>query len=425
MPETIFSDSAMKLRESVTHGTKAKIAALNANARPGEEVIDLSIGTLDDLADDRINEAVIHFIQKQPRAIHEFAPVTGFEFLRKSISDRVFRLRGVRYSPDNEIMVTPGGIKGAITVVFHTLLNPGDEVIVPLPNWPHYADMIDLHGGVLKGVLVRDFYDKALSPEVLDQAITDRTKMIILGDCLNPSGKIYSREDLSHLSAVIARHNLRRAELGQPPVQVLFDCPYESHILDGPATISDITVTLENGVSYAMRECTTLVTGPGKTYGMHGDRVGYICSPADKLAMMAKVQVNLNSFAATYAQVATHEAMQEYMDEVAMARAVNSRMNLQGFVEALNAIPHVHVPVPEGGFFIFADFSGYGEKIEKLGYDSAEQFLLERARVASIGGPHFAENVPQLKHFIRLNTGRSESTLHLAAERIRDALLSL
>ncbi|MCG2838087.1 pyridoxal phosphate-dependent aminotransferase [Photobacterium sp. WH77] len=425
MLKSVFSATAMKLRESVTHGTKAKITALNASAPEGEEVIDLSIGTLDDLADDRINEAVIRFIQTQPRTIHEFAPVTGFGFLRQSISERIFRLRGVKYAPENEIMVTPGGIKGAITVVFHTLLNPGDEVIVPLPNWPHYADMIELHGGVMKGILVRDFYDNPLTPEDLDQAISDRTKMVILGDCLNPSGKIYRHEDLSTLSEVIARHNLHRQQNNQPPIQVLFDCPYESHILNGPATISNVTVTFENGVEYAMRDCTTFVTGPGKTYGMHGDRVGYICSTAEKLVMMARVQVNLNSFAATYAQVATHAAMQECMDEVAKARAINSRLNLEGFVEKLNAIPQVRVPIPEGGFFIFADFSGYGEKIATLGYGSAQEFILDRARVASIGGLHFAEGVPELKHFIRLNAGRSESTLRQAAERIRNALLSL
>ncbi|PAS27929.1 pyridoxal phosphate-dependent aminotransferase [Vibrio cholerae] len=425
MRNSSFSSAAMNLRESITHGTKARIAAINQSARVGEEVIDLSIGTLDDLADNRINEAVIRFIKDNPRAIHEFAPVKGFDFLRQSISERVERFRKVKYSPDSEIMVTPGGIKGAITVVFQTFLNPGDEVIVPLPNWPHYADMIELHGGVMKGVMVSDFYNKALSPDTLDEVITDKTKMVILGDCVNPSGKIYSYEDQRHLAEVISKHNITRMKKGLPQIQVLFDCPYESHILNGPQTISSITIKVEPGQEYQMKDCTSFVTGPGKTYGMHGDRLGYICSTAENITLMAKVQVNLNSFASTYAQVATNEAMQEYMDEVATSRAINSRANLQWFIEKLNAIPGVRVPSPEGGFFIFADLSAYGEQIEQCGFSSAEEFILEHAKVASIGGLHFAEDASELRHYIRMNTGRSSDCLALAVDRINTALQSL
>ncbi|MFV0573966.1 MAG: pyridoxal phosphate-dependent aminotransferase [Vibrio sp.] len=425
MHKTAFSSAAMNLRESITHGTKAKIAAINKTAKCGKEVIDLSIGTLDDLADSRINDAVIKFIKTNPRVIHEFAPVKGFEFLRNSISERIERFRKVKFNPDTEIMVTPGGIKGAITVVFQTFLNPGDEVIVPLPNWPHYADMIELHGGVMKGIVVSDFYNKALSPNDLDQAINDATKMIILGDCINPSGKIYNYEDQKLLAEVVAKHNHKRISMGLSQIQVLFDCPYESHILNGPQTISSITIHSESKNDFHMRDCTTFVTGPGKTYGMHGDRLGYICSTAPNIAMMEKVQVNLNSFASTYAQVAANEAMQEFMDEVATSRAVNSRTNLKSFTEKLNAIPGINIPNPEGGFFIFVDLSAYGEKIEQNGFSSAEEFILERAKVASIGGLHFAQGNTDLKHFIRMNTGRSSECLALAAERIKSALQSL
>ncbi|WP_234498070.1 pyridoxal phosphate-dependent aminotransferase [Vibrio maritimus] len=425
MSNTAYSDTALKLRDSITHGTKAKIAAINKNAKNGEEVIDLSIGTLDDLADDRIDQAVINFIKEQPRTLHEFAPVAGFDFLRQSISGRVQRLRGIHYSAENEIMVTPGGIKGAITVVFHTFINPGDEVIVPLPNWPHYADMIELHGGEVKGIMVTDFFEKGLSPQTLDAAITERTKMVILSDCVNPSGKIYRYNELTALAEVIAKHNQHRKQTGRPQIQILFDCPYESHILKGPDTISQITIPLEQGDSYSMRDCTTLVSGPGKTYGMHGDRIGYICTPSEHLSLMTKVQVNLNSFASTYAQVATHAAMQDYMDEIATARAINSRANLSDFIEKLNTIPGVRVPTPEGGFFIFSDLSEYGSQIESAGYDSAADFILDRAHVASIGGMHFAEEVPQLRHFIRMNTGRSISCLSQAADRIETALRAL
>ncbi|NKC19128.1 MULTISPECIES: pyridoxal phosphate-dependent aminotransferase [Pseudoalteromonas] len=423
MRNSVFSDSALALRDSITHGTKAKIAAINASSN--QQVIDLSIGTLDDTADTRIDQAVINFINENARAIHEFAPVTGFEFLRDAISDRVFRLRGLRYAAADEVMVTPGGIKGAITVAFHTLLNPDDEVIVPLPNWPHYADMIALHGAKMVPVLVEEFYEKGLQPAQLEAAINDNTKMVILGDCVNPSGKIYSYKEQCKLADVIAKHNIERAKCAKPAIQILFDCPYESHILDGPDTISAYTFTDKDHTQYSLRDCTTFVTGPGKTYGMHGDRAGYICAPANLINMMARVQVNLNSFAATYAQIATNEAMQAYMDDVAHQRAVNSRANLQNYTDLLNAIDGVVAPVPQGGFFIFVDLSAYGEKIQAAGYDTAAAFLLEKAKVASIGGMHFAEGSEALRHFVRMNCGRARETLEQAAQRIQQALESL
>ncbi|GAA6170153.1 pyridoxal phosphate-dependent aminotransferase [Sessilibacter corallicola] len=423
MPNSNFSRTALKLRDSITHGTKAKIAKLNAQSN--EHVIDLSIGTLDDIADKRIDASVIDYISSNPRAIHEFAPVKGFDFLRTSISERVNRLRGIQYDPETEVMVTPGGIKGAITVAFHTFLDPGDEVVVPLPNWPHYADMIELHGAEMVGVYIPDFFRSCLSAQALSEAITDKTKMVILSDCLNPSGKIYNADAQETLAEVIAEHNSARAKAGKAPIQILFDCPYESHILDGPDTIAKCIITTAQGDEYALRDCTTIVTGPGKTYGMHGDRVGYICSDAQSVAMMAKVQVNLNSFASTYAQIATHTAMQPFMDEVANARAINSRLNLQSFVDRLNAIDGVTVTVPEGGFFIFADISQYSEKISAMGYDSADQFLLDKAKVASIGGHNFSGDAQKLRYFIRMNSGRTAETLGEAADRIKQALYSL
>ncbi len=423
MPSSVFSETALKLRDSITHGTKAKIAQLNSN--PGENVIDLSIGTLDDIADKRIDDSVINYIKNNPRTIHEFAPVKGFDFLRHSISERVQRLRGVQYDPESEVMVTPGGIKGAITVAFHTFLNPGDEVIVPLPNWPHYVDMIALHGAKMVGVEIPDFFASCLSAKALSNAITEKTKMVVLSDCLNPSGKIYGYDDQKKLAEVIAEHNVTRINNGESPIQVLFDCPYESHILDGPETIAKFSVTTKDGTNYDLNDCTTIVTGPGKTYGMHGDRIGYICSAPNALAMMAKVQVNLNSFASTYAQIATHTAMQPFMDEVACARAVNSRLNLHGFVDQLNAIDGVTVCVPEGGFFIFADLSSCSEKISTLGYDRADAFILDEAKVASIGGHNFSGNTQNLRHFIRMNCGRSTEILSEAASRIKQSLYSL
>ena len=420
-----ISQAALNLRQSITHGTKAKISELNQKSNADDQVIDLSIGTLDEKTNSGIDDAVKSFITDKSAIIHEFAPVKGFPFLRKSISERVSRLRGISFNPDTEVMVTPGGIKGAITVVFHTLLDPDDEVIYPVPNWPHYADMIELHLGKAKPVYVENFYDSILDVNDLKQAITDKTKMIILGDCLNPSGKIYSQKDFESIAKVVLEVNQQRKKNGLSPIYVLFDCPYESHILNSkPANISDIHTTV-NGKTCSMWDYTIYITGPGKTYGMHGDRAGYICTSESLVKVMEKVQVNLNSFASTYAQIATHEAMQEYMDNIAKNRAIVARKNMQAFIEDLKAFDGLDVPEPEGGFFLFLDLTKFGEKIEELGFKTADEFLLEKAKVASIGGIHFGEGFDELKHFIRMNCGRDPKTLKEAAARIKGALEKL
>jgi|25_taG_2_1085351.scaffolds.fasta_scaffold02205_2 aspartate/methionine/tyrosine aminotransferase len=419
MSNNTVSDRAKCIRESITHGTKARIAELNTQPGVNNKVIDLSIGSLDEKTSNIIDEAVINFIKTEPNTIHDFCPVPGFNFLRKAVSERVKRLRDIDYSAEHEIMITPGGIKGAISVVFHTILNPKDEVVVPLPNWPHYSDMIELHGACVKGVYTKHFRTKGITADDLEGAITPQTKMVILGDCVNPSGKIYSIAELESLAEVIAKENMEREIKGSSPIHVLFDCPYESHILtDRPATISSVTVELQSGRQYSMRDCTSIVTGPGKTYGMHGDRIGYICSERGLIEHMEKVQVNLNSFASTYGQIATYAAMQPDMDKVAFERARRSRRNLSFFLDRLNQIPGVAAPVPEGGYFAFLDLTSLKGEIQAQGYSRADDFLLNEARVATISGAHFAEDVPEMDYFVRVNCGRSRDVLEAASDRI-------
>lgn len=416
----VFSRAALSIGESITHGMRMRIAQLNEGYAEPDQIIDLSIGTLDTPTDLRIDNGVIDFIRNTPHLIHQFAPVKGFDFLLQAIARRVARLHDVAYDPAGEIMVTPGGIKGAIAVVLHTLLNPGDEVIVPLPNWPHYADMIRLHGGTPVFIQSEAFIEKGMSGSALADAITPNTKLIILGDCINPTGKVYTTAEMQALAAVVAKCNIDRAEHGDAPVLVMYDCPYEAHILNDRATaFAALTVG-----SYRMRDCVVNVTGPGKTYGMHGDRIGYMCAPAWFITVAANVQVNLNSFAGTYGQVACFHAMDEAMDEVAHGRAAQARSSALEMIALLRAC-RLSVHTPQGGYFIFADLSAYAEQYQQLGYTHADQFLLQQARVATISGEHFAEGYAgkdQYRHFVRINCGRDSAVLARAAQRIKTAL---
>ncbi|WP_043262872.1 pyridoxal phosphate-dependent aminotransferase [Streptomyces sp. CT34] len=418
-----ISDAILRIPESATHGTAAKLAALNRGLPEDEQIIDLSIGALDTPTDPRIDCGVVEFVQKRSDTIHAFAPIKGFPFLLESIAARVARLHGISYDPDSEIMVTPGGVKGSISVTFHALLNPGDEVVVPVPNWPHYADMVRLHEAVPKTVRVTA--GDGLTAPALEEVLSGRTKIVVLGDCINPTGKVYSTEELSALARIIARHNLRREAGGESPVHVLFDTPYEAHVLGPRAkTFAAIDVQLPDGSHCSMRPWTVAVTGPGKTYGMHGDRIGYLCGPSDIVAASARAQVNLTSFASTYGQVATHVALRPEMDEVATARARAARTNLDAMVKELDAVPSLRINIPQGGYFLFVDFSAFADAYRKRGFRTADGFLLDEAKVATICGNHFAEGEP-LDHFVRINCGRTGALLSEAGRRIRNALSRL
>ncbi|MEU0104108.1 pyridoxal phosphate-dependent aminotransferase [Streptomyces sp. NPDC006251] len=418
-----ISKAVLNIPESATHGTAAKLVALNRGVAADDQIIDLSIGALDTPTDPRIDRGVINFIEQRSETVHAFAPVKGFGFLRESIAARVARLHGIEYDPDTEVMVTPGGVKGSISVTFHALLDSGDEVVIPVPNWPHYSDMVRLHEAIPKTVLVPA--DEGLTARALEGALSERTKIVVMGDCINPTGKIYSTAELSELAQVLARHNTRRQDRGESPVHVLFDTPYEAHVLgDRAKTFAALDVPLAGGDRCSMRPWTVSVTGPGKTYGMHGDRIGYLCGPQDIVEAAARAQVNLTSFAATYGQVATHVALQPEMDEVATFRAKIARSNLEAMLQELQPIPSLRVSPPQGGYFLFVDLSAHADAYQRLGHATAEQFLLAEAKVATIAGSHFAHG-EALDHFVRINCGRTGSLLTEAATRIRHALTRL
>jgi len=410
-----ISDAACQVSRSITHGTRADVERINKNLSENERVIDLSIGTLDLSTDQYIDNNLIDSIKHKSDSVHAFTPVKGLPFLREAIAGRMHRLRQDHYDPETDILVTPGGIKGAITVTFQCLINPGDEVLIPIPNWPHYADMVKLHSGVPVFLKSPGFPQSGLCPEVLDESITPATKIIILGDCINPIGKVYQDSELKAFAKIITKHNEQRKKEGMAPVYVLFDCPYEAHILSNrPISFASL-----------LREYTIFVTGPGKTYGMHGDRIGYMCAPSSFIEVAENVQANLNSFASNYGQIATYYALQEPMDSVAEMRARSARENLMAMIKSLKELDRLNVNVPEGGYFIFVDFSAYSTLMNKLGYQRADQFLLNEARVATICGAYFAKGynlAESLNYHVRMNCGRSDQVLHEAASRIIKSL---
>jgi aspartate/methionine/tyrosine aminotransferase len=171
--------------------------------------------------------------------------------------------------------------------------------------------------------------------------------------------------------------------------------------------------------------CTATLTGPGKTYGMHGDRIGYVWADAETIGIAARVQVNTNSFASTYGQVATSVAVQPALDEVVVSRARHARTNLDLVARRLANVGGLSIAYPDGGYFLFVDFSRYSPLYEKIGFKRADQFLLHKARVATISGTHFGPGMDEMKHFVRLNCGRAFDLLNEACVRIEMELSAL
>jgi aspartate aminotransferase len=285
--------------------------------------------------------------------------------------------------------------------------------------------MLRLHRAVPRFVPARPV-QAGLTARDLEEHITDRTKLLVLGDCINPTGKVYSSAELQLLAQVVAVHNARREAERRSPIQVLFDCPYEAHVL-GPraVTFAAIEADVPGYGTYPLRRCTSTLTGPGKTYGMHGDRIGYVWAAPDTIEVAARVQVNTNSFASTYGQVATHFAVQEEMDEVLLARARYARASLEAVLGRLAKLSSLKIAPPEGGYFLFVDFSGCADSYGRLGHERADQFLLQEARVAAISGTFFGQGIDDLRHFVRLNCGRSIELLNEACARIEAAVARL
>lgn len=423
-PPQFFSKRASLLSVSPTHGTKELVDRLNL-IKGGGHVLDLGIGALDLPTDPRIAGAVADTARKQPELIHEFAPVRGQLALREAISAQGHRLHGLAPDPACEVLVTPGGVKGALTVALTTLLNPGDRVLLPIPNWPHYGDMIALQGGIPVPVPSSEGMRGGLTRQDLEANLDSSVRLIILGDCINPTGKIYRGDELAELGSAIVRHNAECSVRGEAGTHVIYDCPYEAHVPHPRPPHIALTQLDSPTAQDLLKERIVYLSGPGKTYGMHGDRVGYLVAPASVVEIAAQVQANTNSFASTYSQVACLRALQEDMDEVAEYRADVARSSRQRVFALLSEMEGIEVDEPDGGYFLFVDFTQLSDRYVEHGHASASSFLLQGAGIACIDGRSFSAGIPGFQNWVRINCGRSPEILEEAMTRIRRAIADL
>ncbi|GHU64063.1 aminotransferase [Bacteroidia bacterium] len=367
----------------------------------GVDVINLSVGEPDFFTPDFIKEAA-------KKAIDEnysfYSPVPGYVSLRNAITAKLKKENNLDYKAEQ--IVCSNGAKQSVCNVLLAIVGPGDEVIVPAPYWVSYVEMVKLAGGTNVIVTAGIEQDFKITPAQLKAAITPKTKAIILCSPSNPTGSVYSKEELKGLADVLATY---------PNITVIADEIYE-HInyVGKHESIAQFD---------SIRDRVVIVNGVSKAYAMTGWRLGWIAAPQWIASACNKLQGQYTSGPSNIAQKAAEAAYTGSQECVeTMRQAFERRRNLM--VELASAIPGLKVNKPDGAFYLFPDFSAYigksfqGKKIN----NSAElaMYFLEEGHVASVGGLAFGAPA-----CVRFSYATSDDKLIEAMSRVKIVLSKL
>jgi aspartate aminotransferase len=395
------SSALARVAPSATLAATAKARELK---RQGRNIISLGAGEPDFDTPENIKAAAIAAIQ---RGETKYTDVDGLPELKAAIVAKFARENGLTYTTA-QIHVAPGG-KPVIYNAFVATLSPGDEVIVPAPYWVSYPDMVLLAGGDPVFVTGEEADGFKLRPEVLEAAITPRTKWLILNSPSNPTGAAYTRAELEALAEVLLRH---------PHVWILTDDMYE-HL-----TYGDFEYTTIAQVAPDLYDRTLTVNGVSKAYAMTGWRIGYAGGPRPLIDLMRKVASQTTSNPASISQWAAVEALngpQDFLPE--RGAAFERRRDL--VVSMLNQATGIRCPSPEGAFYVYPSIEGLIGKTAPDGtvVDSDETFataLLEAEGVSVVHGAAFG-----LSPYFRISYATSEDVLEDACARIQRFAASL
>jgi len=384
-----------RLSESATIAMSRKARELKA---AGRDIISLSLGEPDFDTPDAIKAAGIRAIEENHT---HYPPVPGFADVRAAICAKLERDNGLSYQPEQVVIST--GAKQSLMNVVLSLVDPGDEVILATPYWVSYADMVNLAGGKVVEVTTGIAQDFKMTADQLRGALNERTRVVMLNSPNNPSGSVYTQEELAALAAVLREH---------PSAIAISDEIYEYINF----TAQHASFAAQEG----MMDRTVTVNGVSKGFAMTGWRIGYIAAPQWIAAACTKLQGQFTSGASGISQKATAEAMQGGGALAAtMKAAFLQRRDL--VIEGLRAVEGFEVNVPQGAFYIFPDVSAlfgrtFGQHQIRSGQDLA-MFLLEEAEVATVGGDAFGS-----PNCIRISYAASETQLREAIRRIGEAV---
>lgn len=393
-----LSDRLERLAPSATLAMSQKSNEMRAQ---GINVINMSVGEPDFDTPEHIKEAGKKAIDDN---FSKYSPVPGYLDLREAISEKLSRENGLNYSAQ-EIIVGTGGKQGVCNSIL-ALVNPGDEVIIPAPYWVSYPQMVKLAGGV--PVAVRTAFENnfKITAGQLEKAITPKTKMLILCSPSNPTGSIYSQEELDELAKVVLNH---------PDLYVLSDEIYE-HInyIGKHASIASC---------HGMRERTIICNGVSKAYAMTGWRLGWVAAPAWIVKGLNKLQGQYTSGTCDVSQIAAIAAYNNSQECVSeMREAFKRRRDL--IVKLARDISGLEVNIPTGAFYLFPKCSSFfgksdGTRTIKNSTDFT-LYLLEEAHVATVAGDAFGE-----PDGFRMSYATSDENIQEALKRIKNACAKL
>ena len=383
------SDRLAALAPSQTLAMSQKSSELKAQ---GVDVINLSVGEPDFNTPQHIKDAAKKAIDDN---FSHYSPVPGYMDLRQAICAKLKNENGLDFTPEQ--IVVSNGAKQSICNTILALVNPGDEVILPAPYWVSYVEMVKLAEG--KNVIVETGIEQdfKMTPAQLEAAITPKTKLLILCSPSNPTGSVYSREELEALASVLERH---------PQVFVISDEIYEH--------INYVGAHQSLAQFPSIRERIVIINGVSKGYAMTGWRIGYAAGPENVIRNMVKLQENVSACAATPCQVAAIEALEGPQDHLKYM-VEQYRLRRDYVMRRISEIPGLSCHAPAGTFYAFIDISQLGMPCEEFAMK-----LLEERQVVVVPGTAFGEFG---EGYIRLSYATSmqclEQGLHELEEFVR------
>lgn len=396
-----LAERIKRLSESETLAMTRMSRELSAK---GYDVINLSIGQPDFNTPDNIKDAAKEALNQNYTT---YSPVSGYLDLRQAISEKFKRDNGLEYTPEQIIVST--GAKQSLANVMLSLVNPGDEVIVPAPYWVSYREIIKLAEGkavYLKASIDNDF---KVTPEQIEKSITDKTKVFIFSSPCNPTGSVYTKEELRDIADMFAKHE---------NIFIISDEIYEHINFSGK---HESIAQFDN-----IYDRVITVNGVSKAFAMTGWRLGYIGASKEIVKACDKLQGQVTSGASSISQRAALKAVSidpsESEELKAMVKAFNERRDLS--LELLGEIPGVKTNVPEGAFYIFPNVTHYYGKFNgdvKINNSTDLCFyLLNKVHVALVPGDAFGN-----PNCIRFSYATSKEKLIEAIGRIKKALAEL
>ncbi|MGQ9779209.1 MAG: pyridoxal phosphate-dependent aminotransferase [Bacillota bacterium] len=393
---------AIRLAERVRRITPSSTLAMDARAkqmqREGQDVVFFGVGEPDFDTPEFIKDEAVAALRA---GLTKYAPAAGLADLREAVCRYLSAEYGLSYTPKN-IVITCGA-KHALYNVFQVILEPGDEVILPVPYWVSYSEQIKLAGGVVVPVMTTAANGFRMRPEDFAAAITPRTRAVVINSPNNPTGAVYSREELAAIAAIAVRHDL----------VIVSDEIYDHLIYDGLKPTSIPTL----GPEVAAR--TILINGVSKTYAMTGWRIGYAAGDEAVIAAIADLQSH-SSNATTFCQKAAIKALLGPQETVEKMRAEFARRR-DLMVALVRETPGLDCLTPQGAFYVFVDVGGLiGRKVagETVRNDEhLAEIFLEKAKVAVVPGAGFG-----MPNYIRLSYATSCERIEEGFRRIRALL---